>query len=210
MNIIYKMNHQKVYDNIIEKARSENRKKLKKINPSYVYYNNHHIYPRCMGGGNEKENMQLVTAKEHYICHKLLTYIYPKHRGIVYAFFRMSTSKKYGHISSSRDYSYTKELLNLIPISEETKRKIGVKSSQRTHSSETRKKISINTIKKLKEPDVKNKMCAASQGRDPWNKNNPGCFSNKSIMKMSNSHIGLVSGMKDKHHKKEKCKNKKI
>ena len=37
------------------------------------YRENHHIIPRCMGGGNEKTNIAILTAREHFICHYLLT-----------------------------------------------------------------------------------------------------------------------------------------
>ena len=69
------MNHQKVYDNIIKNAKFENRKKLRKNKTNYIYYEKHHILPKCLGGNNDKENLVLLTAKEHYVCHKLLTYI---------------------------------------------------------------------------------------------------------------------------------------
>lgn len=60
----------KIYFNIINKALSENRKKSKNY-----YYENHHIIPKCspFNGSNSKENLVLLTAKEHYICHLLLT-----------------------------------------------------------------------------------------------------------------------------------------
>lgn len=33
---------------------------------------NHHILPKSMGGSNEKENLVLLTPREHYICHLCL------------------------------------------------------------------------------------------------------------------------------------------
>lgn len=36
------------------------------------YFESHHIVPRCLGGNNKKDNLVLLTAKEHYICHLLL------------------------------------------------------------------------------------------------------------------------------------------
>ena len=76
------MNHQKVYDAIITKAKLENRVKLKRNQEGYVYYENHHILPKCLNGDNKKENLVLLTAREHYICHKLLTYIYKGNKSI--------------------------------------------------------------------------------------------------------------------------------
>ena len=37
-----------------------------------VYKENHHIIPKSLGGSNKKENIVALTAKEHFICHRLL------------------------------------------------------------------------------------------------------------------------------------------
>jgi len=37
------------------------------------YTEKHHIIPKCLGGNNEKENIVILTAREHFICHLLLT-----------------------------------------------------------------------------------------------------------------------------------------
>ena len=52
-----------IYFSIIEKA------KHKKI---YEYGEKHHIIPKCLGGSNEKSNIVMLTAREHFLCHKLL------------------------------------------------------------------------------------------------------------------------------------------
>jgi len=104
------MNYQKVYNNIIYKAKSENRKKLSKTNSVYIYYENHHILPKCLGGTNDPENLVLLTAREHFICHKLLTYIYPGNRKIYGAFFRMTFNKNKKYNISLKDYAYAREL----------------------------------------------------------------------------------------------------
>jgi len=38
-----------------------------------IYYECHHILPKSLGGNDDKENLILLTAKEHVICHHLLT-----------------------------------------------------------------------------------------------------------------------------------------
>lgn len=65
----------KRYFGIIEKAKSEGRLKLERSNNEYVYFEEHHITPRALGGGNEIYNLVLLTAKEHFICHLLLVYM---------------------------------------------------------------------------------------------------------------------------------------
>ncbi len=83
------MDYQKLYDSIINKAKSENRKKF-----NGVYYEKHHILPKCMGGGNEKENLVLLTAKEHYVCHKLLFRVHPNNKGIAFSLHSMIYTRK--------------------------------------------------------------------------------------------------------------------
>ncbi len=55
----------KWYFNIINFAKT--REIIKK-----VYYENHHITPKALGGDNSKENLVKLTAREHFICHLLL------------------------------------------------------------------------------------------------------------------------------------------
>ena len=63
------MNYKLIYDNIIEN---------RKCNiPEKCYTENHHIKPISLGGINRKSNVVKLTAREHFICHYLLTKIYP-------------------------------------------------------------------------------------------------------------------------------------
>ena len=55
------------YYNIIHKARS----RIKTAG----YFEKHHILPKSLGGGNSVDNLVLLTAREHFICHILLTKI---------------------------------------------------------------------------------------------------------------------------------------
>ena len=147
------MNHLKVYETIIEKAKFQNRKKLDKTDINYVYYENHHILPKCLGGGNEENNLVLLTAREHFICHKLLTFIYSHNRGIVLAFHRMLFSKN-GYIANSKDYEYLLKLFRDTPMSEETKQKIKEKRKFQPKTigwHHTEESKNINRIKHLKE-----------------------------------------------------------
>jgi len=156
------MNHQKLYESIIEKAKSENRKKY-----SGIYYEKHHILPKCINGTDDKENLVLLTAKEHFIAHKLLTYIYLGNRGINFAHYAMvnfpSIYRKNKLKLSGKDYVYAKKLFlevcktrkvwnkgtrGLYKHSLETLSKLSVKSAGKnngmygkTQTNETKKKI---------------------------------------------------------------------
>jgi hypothetical protein len=152
------MDHKRIYDNIINNAKSENRIRLKKKDPNYVYYESHHIIPKCLGGLNDKENLVLLTAREHYVAHKLLTYIHPKNRRIALAFHRMTFDKR-GRKISSRDFEYARKLrittspIKIIrkPCKKETKQKIGKANKGKQpwlgkhHSKETKKVLSMKS-----------------------------------------------------------------
>lgn len=40
--------------------------------PATGYIEKHHILPKCLGGSNAQNNLVLLTAREHFICHLLL------------------------------------------------------------------------------------------------------------------------------------------
>lgn len=104
------MNAYVIYNRIIEKAKLENRKK-----GCGVYYERHHILPRCLNGPNTAVNLILLTAKEHYLCHRLLTLIYPDNDKIAFAFWNMCRPNNEWHSrynSSMRGYAYAREHLS--------------------------------------------------------------------------------------------------
>ena len=94
------MDYQKIYNQIIERAQNRNLE---------GYKEKHHILPRCMGGGDKKENLVELTAREHFICHKLLVKIYPKSKKLKWAFYNMCRFKKY---SSNREYEIGRKELS--------------------------------------------------------------------------------------------------
>jgi hypothetical protein len=121
------MDYQKVYNQVVERAKSQNRSKKDS------YYETHHIVPKCMGGSDDKNNLVLLTAKEHFVCHKLLCVVYPTIPALQFAFWAMCNQRNYGRTYrvSSREYSEAKKRfqklsskLHLGKIeSEETRRK---------------------------------------------------------------------------------------
>jgi len=115
------MNYQRVYDQIIDRAQKEKREKGRE-----VYYERHHTVPKCLGGGNEKENLTLLTAREHFICHWLLCRIYPENYKIGYAFWFMSKqntpTQQRDYIVSSRTYA---EAVSNVRFTQEHKDRIG-------------------------------------------------------------------------------------
>lgn len=61
------MNYKSIYWSII----------LNRLDNPYIgYTEKHHILPTSIGGDNSEENLVRLSAKEHYICHHLLTKMY--------------------------------------------------------------------------------------------------------------------------------------
>ena len=56
----------KCYNSIIAAARART------LSPN-VYIEKHHIIPKSMGGNNSKDNIAKLTAREHFVCHLLLS-----------------------------------------------------------------------------------------------------------------------------------------
>lgn len=76
-----------------------------------IYTEKHHIIPRCMGGDNKKSNLTKLTAKEHFICHKILCKLHPENEKLRYAFWAMCNQKNNrDYLVSSRNYEYAKNL----------------------------------------------------------------------------------------------------
>ncbi len=63
------MNYTKIYNNIIEHARTRELD---------GYKEKHHILPSSLGGTNDTTNLVTLSAREHFICHYLLTKMYDK------------------------------------------------------------------------------------------------------------------------------------
>lgn len=96
----------KWYDSIIQKSQSENRTQLSLDDPSFVYYEKHHIIPECMGG----TETTLLTAREHFICHLLLTKMTDDRR-MKYAVKAMTMDSKRRKLKiTSHTYSYIKRI----------------------------------------------------------------------------------------------------
>lgn len=77
------------------------------------YTEKHHIIPKSLGGSNNKDNLVKLTAREHYICHLLLTKMVEGmyKRKMLFALWRMMHGNKeqLRHNVCSRQYTKIKE-----------------------------------------------------------------------------------------------------
>lgn len=78
------MNYEKIYNQIVQRG---------KIRVLTGYKENHHIVPRSLGGDNSVANLVYLTAKEHYLCHKLLAHLHPHNSKLQYAFWAMCNQR---------------------------------------------------------------------------------------------------------------------
>jgi hypothetical protein len=93
------------YYNII--GRAQNRQLSKD-----TYSEKHHIIPRSLGGLNQKHNIVRLSAREHFVCHLLLTKMVdgPERYKMLSAVTRFRQSRKYQHrILTSWEYQKIRE-----------------------------------------------------------------------------------------------------
>lgn len=95
------MNYIKIYRNLIEKDYS-----------NADYTEKHHVVPRCVGGGNEKENIVAISGKAHMIAHHLLTKLFPESRELKGAYAQMCLKNSNKDFVSARMYHEGRKYLS--------------------------------------------------------------------------------------------------
>jgi len=158
------------------------------------YTEKHHIIPKSCGGDNSKENLVVLTAKEHFICHLLLTKMVAGHyrHKMVYAFHGLKAkqpgqSRHSSKLVNAKLYQKLKEELSIIKQSfiPWNKGKTGLKSSWNkglSPSEETKQKIrearANQDMSHLKGRELssktKEKISKSLKGNIPWNKGKTG------------------------------------
>jgi len=158
------MNYQRVYDQICDRGKT--REKV-----DGVYYEQHHITPRCMGGDDSPENLVNLTAREHFICHWLLARIYPTNRSLVYTLWLMCSCKSRGqkrYVPSSRIYQEAKEFRTRLGHSDNTKQKIRDTKKGCKSSEETKQKMRLSHLgvkRQSPSEETKNKIRQGNKGK---------------------------------------------
>lgn len=77
-----------------------------------AYVEWHHVVPRCLGGGDEDENLVALTAEEHYVAHQLLVKMHPGCIPLVLAANMMSISPSEAR-QNNRRYGWLKRALSV-------------------------------------------------------------------------------------------------
>ena len=96
------MNYTSIYRKLCE--RGQLRARL-----AETYYEKHHIIPKCLDGTDAIINTTLLTAREHYIAHRLLCIIHKDsiisiRAKLASAFNRMCTTNKHKRFFNSRQF----------------------------------------------------------------------------------------------------------
>lgn len=180
------MNYVRNYYDYIAYVKTLNRQKLAKIHPNYAYYEKHHICPKCLGGLENSENLVLLTGREHFLAHYLLTKIHPEEVKLHLAFWAMRNKGKGQdrYTRSSRLYEKSKiivagesrkrlsKLTKGIPKSEEHKKKLKIVAHtrctkevrQKMRDKKLGRKLSLESISKRTESRKRNMESSTCYG----------------------------------------------
>ena len=163
----------KWYFNIIQSAKSN----------TSGYLEKHHIVPRSLGGNNTNENIAKLTAKQHFICHLLLTKMTKgteKSKMLSAAWAMVSlhskNHKNRRHKVSSRQFAKLREVALTNPIRIENLQKRnkleGNPFYKQKHTDEARQKMSVakkgkvsTFFGKLHSEETKLKISIAKKGQ---------------------------------------------
>lgn len=182
-----KNKYNKWYFNIIDRAKSRTL-----ANDDYV--EKHHIIPKSLGGSNNADNLVCLTAKEHFICHLLLTKMTAgvARTKMVYAAWRMSlqcNKDQERHKVSSVIYAQIKKqrsdhLKTLVgPLNPNFGRKTGRTSEDFT-------------------PEWRAKIAESRKGKSSWNKGIPRSDAVKAAVSQANKGR-KTPGMTGRKHSEE-------
>ena len=154
------------------------------------YTERHHIIPKSMGGKDTNENLVVLTAREHYISHLLLTKcVEKKYRGkMLHAYVMMAKVKD---SNQKRFYKINSRIFETRKLeSNKLKREY-------RHTKEARENISKN-LKGIPKPEFteehKKNISKGHKGQNAWNKGLSGMvkYSDETKEKMSKSAKGRI------------------
>lgn len=138
------MNYQRIYDEIIIRAKSRGLNK-KLLN---YYTEKHHIRPRCLNGSNNKENLVLLTGREHYICHWLLWKVNSNNDSLLLAYHKIVYQKR---SYQERNFKISSKQYELLKIANSKR----MKRNNPMQDSEIRKRTTHTRLKNIQNGFIK-------------------------------------------------------
>ena len=154
-------------------------------NPVEGYTERHHIHPESLGGSNAKENFVDLTAREHYLCHLLLTKMLTgaAKKSMHFAFYAMSRKKEgmERYVPNSHVYEIVRKKIDRTP-SDETRRKMSEAQKNRPALSEEGRANLSKGVKASYTPELRQKRSEQFKGRT---------FSDETLARMSAAKSGV-------------------
>lgn len=179
----------KWYFQIIESARN---------NPYQGYTEKHHIIPKSIGGTDTADNIIILSGRQHYICHLLLTKMTSgnnRYKMIKAAW--MTSHTRTGTKTNSRIYQYLKENIS---FSKETRQKLSAakkgKPMKFEHREHLSKKMTGRKLSKSHKNNIKKGLSylkgvprddAVIEKMKKWREENTQEFSDATRKKMRES-----------------------
>ena len=143
------MRYNEHYRRLIERAQNRS------ILPG-IYFEEHHIVPKCMGGTDDTENLVKLLPEEHFVAHQLLVKIHPGNPKLTFALVVM-TGIRNNLPRRNKMYGWLKKQVSIAKtgkkFSEESKAKMAEAARNRKPmSDETKQKMSASRMGKKKGP----------------------------------------------------------
>lgn len=136
------------------------------------YTEKHHIIPKSLGGTNNKNNLVTLTAKEHFICHRILTKMVSGYQQLTMlkALSGMTTINKFHqrHLISARRFAQIREQAGKAHSLMMTGKFVGTKNPMygKKASEETKAKLRASAkLRPKPSKEVVEKRAAAIRGR---------------------------------------------
>jgi len=167
------MNYRHIYCKIISYAKSQNRHK-----GDGNYYESHHILPKSLFPlwKNRKSNKVLLTAREHFFCHQLLAKIYTSSE-MAFALHSFISRPNADYKISSKEYE-----------------RIKIDFSKRSSEMNKGKKMSEESIEKLRKALIGRKLSEEHKASLRGRKRSEECKSKMRAAKKGkpSSRLGVV------------------
>ena len=134
------------------------------------YTETHHIIPRSLGGQDTKDNLVDLTAREHFVCHWLLTKIYPtgeEHWKMLNALRMMRAEKsgqhRYNTKITGRVYARLKEEYSI--LQSEKNKGAGNGFYGKQHTEKAKRRISEANTGRKQTAEEKQKQIESQTGK---------------------------------------------
>jgi hypothetical protein len=167
------------------------RSKTRKVE---VYVERHHIVPKSLGGTNKKDNLVSLTAREHFVCHLLLTKmtIGDAKKKMSRAFWLMAkgTGKRYR--PCSKLYEVARKLF--------VAAQMGHQNYLKSQTEKSRNQISVSMKRILSEMSPEEKSIRI---KNSWS--SPESWTIERREKISNALTGKILSKETKQKLSKKC-----